>query len=340
MHKNPADKHVRPGPAKKPASGSIVAGAAGRAIQPRQDTMRPLAPPTVKAKAPARYQPQPTVQMKSPHAGAPPVYRPQPATPARSSAPQVYRPQAMVQAKSAAAAPVQARQPVALAYRQTRVQTAPPPIRRAPSFVINMMPEVGTNAMTSLLTYDYSLAEATLHADEKTELDNLWASRYVVTANTSKKVKRQRATAAANAVKTRLDAMLALPKVTYSAGFLANHISEADVARNTAKTRGEARDPMPPHNTVLKESYIRGLLQADVAGKADGNHWLRFQSPNPSNGRISLATRHGASMTAEDTGLYFVGVRYSLATTADAKRTKTVRAFHMETDDGPEPLDG
>jgi hypothetical protein len=220
------------------------------------------------------------------------------------------------------------------------MQTPQPNIRRAPSFVINMMPAVGINAMTGLLTYDYSLVEATLHAEERTELDNLWASRYVVTANTSKKIKRQRATAAATAVKTRLDAMLALPKVTYSANFLTNHISVADVARNTAKTRGEARDPIPPHNTVLKESYIRGLLQADAAARADGNHWLRFQSPNPSNGRISLATRNGGSMTAEDTGLYFVGVKYSLTTTAGAKRTKTVQAFHMETDDGPEPVDG
>jgi len=201
--------------------------------------------------------------------------------------------------------------------------------------VINMMPEVGTNAMTRLLTYDYSLAEATLHADEKLELDNLWSASYQVTANTSSRVKRLRAGDAAASVRTRLDALLAVPRVTYSTDFTTNHLSDADVDRTTTKTRGEARAPVPPHNTVLKESYLRGLLQADAAGKADGTHWLNFQSPNPSNGRISLAARRddGVSMTAEDTGLYFVAVRYTLTTTVGGRRPKTVNAFHIQTDD-------
>ena len=196
------------------------------------------------------------------------------------------------------------------------------------------MPQVGLNALNTALTYDYSIAEALLQADERGELDQLWASNYQVTKNTSKTQKRLRATNAAGTVRTRLEAMLAIPLVTYSVNFKTNHLSEGDVARNTAKLKGQVRVPIPPHNTVFKESYLRGLLIADAVGKADGLHDLRFQSPHPSNGRISLATRNDrGGMNADDTGLYFVAVRYRLSTVEGSKRARRIKAFHIETDD-------
>jgi hypothetical protein len=197
------------------------------------------------------------------------------------------------------------------------------------------MAVAGQNALTTFLGYNYSTAEALLSPQEKTELDALWESNYTVTRNTSKSVKRRRATAAAATVGAHLNATVAKPKVTYSDGFKTNHVSEADVSRNTAKQRGEARHPIPPHNTVLKESYIRDLLQTDAAGKGDGENVLNFQSPNSPGGKISLATRKAnlTGMTADDTGLYFVRVNYTLTTTAGATRAKTIRAYHIETDD-------
>jgi hypothetical protein len=195
------------------------------------------------------------------------------------------------------------------------------------------MPQAGINALTTNLGYDYTEAAALLHTDETEELDTLWSANYQVTANTSKAQKRRRATAAAATVRARLDGMLGAPKVTYSANFKTNHLSDADVERGTAKARGEARQPIPPHNTVLKESFLRGLLLADAGGKADGTYWLRFQSPHPAAGKVSLATRDGGAMRAEDPGLYFVAVRYTLTTAAAGRRPKTIYAFHMETDD-------
>ncbi len=213
--------------------------------------------------------------------------------------------------------------------------------RPLPSSVINLMPEVGVTALTTNLGYNYSAAEALLEPYERTELEGLWGSNYTVTRNTSRPQRRLRATNAAATVRTRLNAIFATPRVTYSDNFRTNHISDGDVDRNTARTRGNARNPRPPHNTVLKESYLRGLLitdattgGADGAARADGNHTLRFQSPNPPNGRISLATRNGGgNMVAEDPGLYFVAVRYSLATDANSRRQKAIRAYHLETDD-------
>src|SRR5262245_14839349 len=292
--------------------------------------------PHAKARPSPKVGSAPTIQPNAPRATVPPVYRPH--TPqAKLSTPQPYCPRVAVPRQSFSAPPVY-RPTVPVQARMSASPSADRPprpgnVHRGRSSVINMMPEVGTNAMTSLLTYDYSLAEATLYADEKTELDDLWSTSYVVTRNTSKPVKRQRARAAADTVKARLDQMLAVPKVTYSANFTTNHLSDGDVARTTAKTRGESRNPVPPHNTVLKESYLRGLLQADASARADGTYWLRFQSPHSANGKISLATRNGGSMRAEDPGLYFVAVRYTLTTTAGAKRPKTVNAFHIETDD-------
>ncbi len=203
------------------------------------------------------------------------------------------------------------------------------------------MPAVAAPYLQTELTYAYSDVEALLQADEQTELDALWSANYQVTANTSRATKRTRGRTAATRVRTRLNAILAIPLVTYSANFTTNHLSDADVTRTTAKNRGEARDPIPPHNTVFKESYLRGLLIADAttggaagAAKADGEQWLRFQSPNPSNGRISLATRNGrGGMNADDTGLYFVAVKYDLSTVAGSRRQKRIRAFHIETDD-------
>ncbi len=214
-------------------------------------------------------------------------------------------------------------------------------VRAFRSSVINLMPEVAARHLQTALTYAYSDVEPLLQADERTELDDLWGANYQVTKNTSNASKNKKGSRAAARVKTRLDAILTTPLVTYSANFTTNHLSAADVTRTTAKQRGEIRDPLPPHNTVFKESYLRGLLIADAttggaagAAKADGEQWLRFQSPHPANGRLSLATRNGrGGMDADDTGLYFVAVKYELSTVAGSRRQKRIRAFHIETDD-------
>jgi hypothetical protein len=223
-----------------------------------------------------------------------------------------------------------------------------PPTKRAPtksvgaglavrgfrSSVINLMADVARPYLATALTYAYNTVEPLLQADEQTELDALWSGNYRVTRNTSNSARRTRGRAAAGTVGTRLNAILATPLVTYSQNFTTNHLSNVDVVAGTAKQRGEARDPVPPHNTVFKESYLRVLLLADVGAKADGEHWLAFQSPHPANGRISLATRRNAqAMDIEDTGLYFGRIKYELSTVGGSRRQRRVRAFHMETDD-------
>jgi hypothetical protein len=240
----------------------------------------------------------------------------------------VYPPQTVIRKEPLSALPVYRPQQAVSA----RLLPVSLPVFKAHSSVINMMPEVGTKALTSYLGYEYGEAEALLYAGEKAQLDALWGSSYQVTGNTSNIQKRRRAAQAAQTVGTWLNQILATPRVTYSENFTANHLSDADVDRATAKRRGDARNPLPQHNTVFKESYMRGLLMADAVGKADGDHWLRFQSPHPPEGRISLASNRGGQMVAEDPGLYFVAVKYKLSTTT-ARRPQTIRAFHIETDD-------
>jgi hypothetical protein len=341
------------------------------AMQPKTAHGTQIAKPPV---APSVYRPKPTqtaAQLRVTQTGAPvaqrkvitangaqpdrkppiapPIYRPQPTpkvlqtksamghqskagpAPRRPVAPAPFRSQT-VQAKApAVSTPLALRPaaPVAAKTSSTRIA-----VRGFRSSVINLMADVATAPLATALGYAYSEAEALLQADERTELDALWSANYRVTRNTSNSMKNARKRTAAGLVRTRLNAILAIPLVTYSGNFKTNHLSDADVIRSTAKTRGEARNVTPPHNTVFKESYLRGLLIADAAGKADGEHWLRFQSPHPASGRISLATRNGqGGMTAEDTGLYFVAVKYEVTTDADSRRQKTVRAFHIETDD-------
>jgi hypothetical protein len=289
------------------------------ASTPQQKAAPPVFTPAVVQRTTAAppYRPVPVPQ------AAPPVYRP--VAVQRLVANQLPAPAILPQSSALILRPPQP--PPAIARPVARIPT------QANGSVINLMAQSGVNALTTNLGYDYTEAAALLHADESDELDALWSANYRVTANTSKAQKRLRATAAAATVRTRLDAILGAPKVTYSANFRTNHLSDADVERGTAKARGEARQPIPPHNTVLKESFLRGLLLTDAGGKADGTYWLRFQSPHPAGGKVSLATRDGGVMRAEDPGLYFVAVRYTLTTTAGARRPKTIHAFHMETDD-------
>jgi hypothetical protein len=314
----------------------------------RQIAQTGMAPPVYRPLRSAGIPPMTVAQLKL--GGSPPVYCSKPTAvqtknpPATAAVPPncaVSRTnQAVVaaaQSKSVAVNPLPRKPmnqpwPTASVHRPLGQRRGSPPVFRANSNVVHMMPDAGIAVLTTKLGYDYADAEAFLYAEETTELDNLWESSYRVTANTSKTQKRLRAGAAADTVAARLNAILAIPTVTYSANFKTNHVSDGDVDTTTAKTRGEARNPLPRHNTVLKESYLRGLLVADANGKADGNHWLRFQSPTPAAGKISLASNDVWRMKAEDTGLYFVAVRYSLSTTV-AKRPKTINAFHIETDD-------